>query len=187
MFKNIGQQELHPRDRAAKLFALIVSAIVFALIIYVVLLLANVIPTAESREYERRIRRGQEILEILDMQVTDAGFIRKATSAQKDIYMPQLALQIVNSSGKKFTQITLECRFSKGDQFICGGRSYANELEPGEVRTVLLKCVESGFTGAVIYGVGLEDAKQGLEFEIVLKAEKITVIALRDTLTFKLL
>jgi len=187
MFKDIGQHKIDPRDRAVKLFVLTTSTIVFALIIYMVLLLANVIPTAESREYQRRIRRGQEILEILDIQVVEAGFIRKATSAQKDIYMPQLVLQLMNSSKKKFTQIILECRFSRGDQFICGGRSYANEFEPREVRKVSVKCVESGFTGAVIYGIGLEDARQGLEYEIVLKTEEISVIALTDTLTFKLL
>jgi len=187
MFKNIGQHKVDPRDRAARLFGLIVSSIVFALIIYVVLLLANVIPTAESREYERRLRRGQEILDILDMQVVDAGFIRKSTSAQKDIYMPQLVLRLQNSSEETFPQIILECRFTRGDQFICGGRSFANELEPGEVRRVSMKCVESGFMGAVIYGVGLEDARQGLEYEIVLKTENITVVAFTDTLKFQLL
>jgi hypothetical protein len=135
MFKDIGQHKIDPRDRAAKLFVLATSTIVFALI----------------------------------------------------IYMPQLELQLVNSSKKTFAQIILEGRFSRGDQFICGGRSYANELEPGEVRRVSVKCVESGFTGAVIYGIGLEDARQGLEYEIVLKTEEISVIALSDTLIFKLL
>jgi len=187
MFKDIGNHRVEPRDRAAKLFTLFTSCIVFALIIYVVLLLANIIPTDESREYERRLQRGQEILEILGPEVVESGFIQKATSAKRDIFMPQLVLQLVNSSEKRFDQIILECRFSKGDQSICGGRAYANDLKPGELRRVTLKCVESVFTGAVIYGVSQEDAKQGLEYEIILRTENISVIALSDTLPFKVI
>ena len=162
MFKDIGTNKTDPRDRAAKVFSLVISCIVFALIAYVVLLLANVIPTAESREYNRRIHRGQEVLEILGPEVVEAGFIRKATSAKRDIYMPQLVLQLINSSEERFDQVVLECRFSKGDQSICGGKAYANNLRSGELRRVTLKCVESVFTGAVIYGIGLEDARQGV-------------------------
>jgi hypothetical protein len=187
MFKNIGTHKLDPRDKAVRIFSLVTSCIVFAMITYVVLLMANVIPTAESREYERRQRRGQEILEILDPEVVEAGFIRKATSADRDIYMPQLVLRLANSSNERFEQIVLECRFSKGEQSICGGRAYANDLKPGEVRRVTLKCVESMFTGAVIYGIGLEDARRGLEYEIILRAENIGVIALTDTLVFKVI
>ncbi len=187
MFKDIGTNKTDPRDRAAKVFSLVISCIVFALITYVVLLMANVVPTDESREYERRMRRGQEVLEILGPEVVEAGFIRKATSAKRDIYMPQLVLQLANTSDRRFDQIVLECRFSRGDQSICGGRAFANDLKPGEVRRVTLKCVESGFTGAVIYGVSLEDARQGLEYEIILRTEKIGVIALSDTFTFKVI
>lgn len=187
MFKDFGKHTIHPKDRAARIFSLIVSSIVLVLIVYVVLLLANVIPTSVSREYDRRIRRGQEILELLEPLVVQAGFVKKPTSAGYDIYMPQLTIQLSNGSDKHFSQITLECRFRRGDQEICGGRSYANDLEPGETRRITIKCVESMFTGAVIYGIGLEDAKKGLEYRIQLITEKINVNALSGQLGFNVL
>lgn len=187
MFKDFGKHTIHPKDRAARAFSLIVSSIVIVLIIYVVLLLANVIPTSESREYERRIRRGQEILELLEPFVVESGFVKKPTSAGYDIYMPQMTIQLSNGSEKHFSQITLECRFRRGDQEICGGRSYANDLEPGETRRVTIKCVESMFTGAVIYGISLEDAREGLEYRLRLITEKINVNALSGELEFNVL
>jgi hypothetical protein len=187
MFKDFGHRKIDPKDRAVRVFSLVVSGIVLVLIIYVVLLLANLIPTSESREYESRIRRGQEILEILEPFVVEAGFVKKPTSAGHDIYMPQMIIQLSNGSEKHFSQITLECRFRKGDQEICGGRSYANDLEPGETRRVTIKCVESMFTGAVIYGVGLEDAKKGLEYRLKLITEKTNVSALSGRLEFDVL
>ena len=187
MFKDIGRTKIHPKDRMVRLFSLVTSSIVFALIIYVVLLLANIIPTKEKHEYERRLQRSQELLEILDISVTQAGFIKKATSAGRDIYMPQMVIQITNTSEDTFEQIVLESYFTRAKQRICGGRSYANQLRPQESRQVILKCVESSLTGAIIFGIGLEDAKNGLDYDLTLAAEQIRVTALTGSLEFDIL
>ena len=43
------------------------------------------------------------------------------------------------------------------------------------------------FTGAVIYGISLDEARKGLEYEIILRSERIGVVALTDTLAFNVL
>ncbi len=187
LFKDIGQHKVHPKDRAVRIFSLFTSSIVFALIIYVVLLLANIIPTKEKHEYERRLQRSRELLEILDISLTQAGFVKKATSAGRDIYMPQLVIRITNTSQSTFDQIVLESYFTREKQRICGGRSYANQLRPQESRLVTLKCVESTFTGAIIFGIGLQDAKNGLDYNLTLKTEQIQVTALEGSLEFNIL
>ncbi len=187
MFKDFGQHKVDPRDRAVRVFILVTSATVLALIVYVVLLMANIIPTDQSREYKRRLDRGQQILSHLDISITEAGFIKKPTSAGHDIYMPQLIVQIKNESQETFSQMSLECRFSRGRQAICGGRTFVNDFRPEESRGLRLRCAESMFTGAVIFGIGRDDAYQGLDYELTLITENIRVVVLRNRLAFKLL
>lgn len=187
MFKDFGQRKSDPRDLAVRIFGLVTSAIVLALIIYVVLLLANAIPTDQSREYQRRIDRGQQILAHLDIAIVEAGFLKNPTSAGHDIYMPQLIVRVINRSQEVFSQMSLECRFSRGQQSICGGRAFLNDYSPEESRTLRLRCVESMFTGAVIFGIGLEDAREGLDYELTLITENIRVVALRGRLAFRLI
>ncbi len=187
MFKDFGERKIDPRDRVVRIFGLITSAIVLALIAYVVLLLANVIPTDQSREYQRRVDRGRLILANLDLSITEAGFLKNPTSAGHDIYMPQLIVRIENRSQETFAQMSLECRFSRGRQSICGGRAFVNDFRPEESRALRLRCVESMLAGAVISGIGLEDARQGLEYELTLTTENIRIVAMRGRLPFELL
>jgi hypothetical protein len=187
MFENLGPQKGSPRDRVHKITSFIISAIVFALMIYVVLLLANIIPSEESREHKRRLKRGQEILSILKIEVSEGGFVKKLTSSQQVIYMPQLVVRMINTSKETFPQASLECRFTRAKQFICGSAVTVNNLEPGVSRKVTLKCVDLSITGSVIYGIGLEDAKKGLNYTVTLSTEKISVLALTDTVPFRLL
>jgi hypothetical protein len=187
MFEQGSQNKREP----GRIFHLVISwatsFLVFALLIYVVLLLLNVVPSDQSRQYRRRIQRGKEILAALNIEVSQAGFIRRRISSQRDIYMPQLIIRILNTSAEPFTQLSLECRFSRKGQFICGGRSYANDLKPGEGRKITLKCTELMLTGSIVYGIGLEDAEKGLDYEVTLVSEDIRVVALEGRLAFRLL
>jgi hypothetical protein len=187
MFDLYGRHRTDPRDRAVRIFAKFVSLIVLALLIYVVLLLANIVPSEQGRIFRERQQRSREILDGLDISLLEAGFIRTPTSDLRDIYMPQLVFRVANLARETFVEMSLECRFIRGKQFICGGRAYLNDLKPDEARTVTLKCVESVFTGSVVYGIGLEEARRGLEYEVVLVAGRHRIIARRDSLAFELL
>jgi hypothetical protein len=180
-----------PKREPGRIFHLVISwatsFLVFALLIYVVLLLLNVVPADQSREYKRRAQRRQEILAALNIEVSQAGFIKRRTSSQRDMYTPQLVIQISNTSSETFTQLSLECRFSRKGQFICGGRVYANDLKPGEGRKITLKCTELMLTGAIVYGIGLGDAEKGLDYEVTLVSEDIRVVVFEGRLAFKLL
>jgi len=186
MLEDFGRRKTRLRERLIQIFSLATALVVLALIVNMLVHLEDFLSATEGRENLGKTQAEQDLLDHLEVRVLKAGFLQKHLKS-RDIYVPGLVLQIVNKSGETFGNFQLRSRFWKGRQSICIGGISVSDFKPGEHWEVLLKCSDLVLSGMVIYGIGLEDARQGLEYELTLEYKRLRIVLQKKKLAFRLL
>ncbi len=147
----------------------------------------NSLPSTKEKRALARMRLEEESLsKTFEVQVLRSGFQRRSTGA-RDIYVPCLFVQVVNSSGRGSQPATLRGTFLRDGQFFCGAAGSVPALEPGAGCELWLKCIELMGFASVARGVSLAETTEAMDYEIVLSSGRISVVAARDKLRSVLL
>jgi hypothetical protein len=186
MLKDFGKRKLSPGERFSRIFTLVMGLIVFALIINMLIHLADFMPSERKSNLQELTNKEREILDKLEVSAVDSGFLVQRTSA-REIYVPGVVVRIVNTSGEEIPFMRLRIDFSREGQSVCAGGLSITDFKSGENWEVLIKCSDSVFTGTVLYGIKEEDALKGLEYEMTIELGRSQIIVLQDILSFKLL
>jgi hypothetical protein len=186
MLKDFGHRKISLGERLSRIFAIIMGLIIFALIINMLLHLADFMPSEQKKSLKALNQQEKEILDKLDVSAVEAGFLKQQTGS-REIYVPGVVVRIVNTSEEEIPFMRLRMDFSKDDQSVCAGGLSVTDFKAGENWEILIKCSDSVFTGMVIYGIKEEDAKAGLDYELTIEIGRTQITFLQGSLPFKLL
>ena len=186
MLKDFGQRKTSLGEKLSRVFTLAMGLIIFALIINMLIHLADFIPTDRQNDHSKLTPQDRELLENLEVTAIEAGFL-KQRSGSREIYVPGVVVRLVNTSEEEIPSMRLRIDFSKAGRSVCMGGLSVTDFKAGENWEVLIKCSDSVFTGTVLYGIDEEDAKAGLEYEMTIEFRHTPIVCLQDELPFKLL
>jgi hypothetical protein len=147
----------------------------------------NGLPSTKEKKALARMRLEEESLsKSFEILVLRSGFQRKSTGA-RDIYVPCLLVQVVNSSGQGSQPATLRAIFLRNGQFFCGTAGSVPALEPGAGCELWLKCIELVGFASVARGLSLAETTERMDYDVVLESGRVSVVAARDKLRSVLL
>lgn len=186
MLKDFGHRKISLGDRLSRIFTFALGLIVFALIINMLIQLADFLPSDQKRDLKELTQQERTLMDRLEVTAVDAGFL-KQKSGTREIYVPGVVVRLVNTSEDEIPSMRLRIDFSKAGRSVCVGGLSVTDFKSGENWEVLIKCSDSVFTGQVLYGIGEEDAKAGLEYEMTIENGHIQITFLQGKVPFKIL
>jgi hypothetical protein len=143
----------------------------------------NSIPSTKDKKALAKIRQEEDALSrSFDILVVQSGFQRKSTGA-RDIYVPSLLVQAINSSGLTSKPAMLRAVFLRNGRTFCMAAGSVPALKPGAGSEIWLKCIELTGFGSVAWGLSLAETTEPMDYEIHLESGRVSVTVTKDKLT----
>jgi hypothetical protein len=170
--------------RRALVFAAAVAVFALGLGLLGVL---NSIPSIKEKRALAKIRLEEEALsKSFEVWVARSGYQRKSTGA-RDIYVPCLLVQVVNSTAARSRPATMRATFLRNGQSFCAAAGSVPVLEPGAGCELWLKCIELTGFGAVARGVSLAETTEPMDYMVWLGSGGVSIVIAKDSLKTVLL
>jgi hypothetical protein len=145
--------------------------------------LLNSIPSTKEKRALAKTRAAEEALSrSFGILVVQSGFQRKSSGA-RDIYVPSVLVQAVNSSGLTSKPATLRAVFLRNGRTFCMAAGSVPALEPGAACELWLKCIELTGFGSVAWGLSLAETTEPMDYEIQLESGRVSVTVSKDKLS----
>lgn len=142
----------------------------------------NNIPSAKEKRALAKLRLEEESLSrSFEILVVRTGFQRKSTGA-RDVYVPCLLVQAVNTSPQTSKRATLRADFLRNGRTFCMSAGSVPSLEPGAGSELWLKCIELTGFGSVAWGLSLAETTEPMDFVIHLETRQASVVVAKDRL-----
>lgn len=136
----------------------------------------NSVPSTKERRALAKIRLEEEALSrSFDVRVVRSGFQRRSTGA-RDIYVPCLFAQAVNSSPRTSKPVTLRVDFKRNGDTFCRALGGVPALEPGAGCELWLKCIELTGFGSLARGLSLAETTKPMNYELFLDSGRVSVV-----------
>jgi hypothetical protein len=147
-----------------------------------VLGLLNRIPSTKEKMALAKLRLEEESLSrSFEILVVRTGFQRKSTGA-RDVYVPCLLVQAVNTSPQTSKRATLRADFLRNGRTFCMAAGSVPALEPEAGCELWLKCIELTGFGSVAWGLSLAETTEPMDFVIHLETSRASVVVAKDRL-----
>ena len=118
MFEEYGSRRSGFKERGRKILLFLVAILAFLSGLYVIIFFGQLPTSRQKQVLQERERKEKMLLESLEMDVLDAGFLVRNTG-DRQIYVPAVAIRVSNISDVAFSQLTFKIRFRRGRQSIC--------------------------------------------------------------------
>jgi hypothetical protein len=152
-----------------------------------VLGILNSIPSTKEKKALAKMRLEEEALsKSLEILVVRSGFQRKSTG-ERDIYVPCLFVQAVNSTTQTSKPATLRAGFLRNGRTFCMAAGSIPTLKPGDGCEFWLKCIELLGFSSVAWGLSLAETTEPMNFEIWLESGRVSIVVAKDQLKSTLL
>jgi len=170
-----------------KRILVLISAVAVFMAGLAILLFFNSIPSIKEKKALAKIRLEEaELSRSFVAGVVRSGFQRKSTGA-RDIYVPCLLVQVVNTAASASKPATLRAAFQRNGGSFCAAAGSLPGLEPGAGCEIWLKCIELTGFGAVARGVSLAETTEPMDYTVWLESGRVSIVVTKDKVTSVLL
>jgi len=147
----------------------------------------NSIPSTKEKRALAKMRLEEDALSrSFEILVVRSGFQRKSAGA-RDIYVPCLLVQAVNSSALRTKASTLRVVFLRNGRTFCMAAGSVPVLEPGKDCELWLRCIELMGFASVARGLSLAETTEPMDYEIHLESGRVSLAVTKDKLDSVLL
>jgi hypothetical protein len=186
MLEDYGSPKTGFTERVKRVFIFVSVVIILILSVFLLLYLGQLPSPEQKRRLQEQAEKERGLRESVQTLVLDAGY-QKRTIGYRELYVPVIILELSNVSMNTVQDIIVRSDFRNGKQIICAGTGRIFKINPGDRRTLVLRCSESMFLGTLIKGVNFSQARKDLRYKIRISSEGIYFYSTEGMLRYKVL